>query len=53
MDYRRPKTGPEVFEKHGRLKCFDNGELVVELETETISKRCAAILKSTLGTNAT
>jgi hypothetical protein len=29
------KQATEVFEKHGRLKCFDNGELVVELETET------------------
>jgi hypothetical protein len=29
------KLATEVFEKHGRLKCFDNGELVVELETES------------------
>jgi hypothetical protein len=29
-----PKKAIEVFEKHGRLKCFDNGELVVEVEDE-------------------
>ncbi len=25
----------EVIERHGRLKCFDTGELVVELEDQT------------------
>ena len=25
----------ETFEAHGRLKCFDNGELVVEVEDDT------------------
>jgi hypothetical protein len=29
-----PKKAVQVIETHGRLKCFDNGELVVELETE-------------------
>jgi len=27
-----PNQAFKVFEKHGRLKCFDNGELVVEVE---------------------
>jgi hypothetical protein len=30
-----PRQAVEVFERHGRLKCFDNGELVVEMEDET------------------
>ena len=30
-----PKRAVEVFEKHGRLKCFETGELVVEVENET------------------
>lgn len=29
-----PKRAIEVFEQHGRLKCFDNGELIVEVEDE-------------------
>jgi hypothetical protein len=29
-----PRKAIEVFERHGRLKCFDEGELVVELEDE-------------------
>jgi hypothetical protein len=29
-----PGKAVEVLEKHGRLKCFDNGELVVEVEDE-------------------
>ena len=27
-----PAQAVKVFERHGRLKCFDNGELVVEVE---------------------
>lgn len=27
-----PKEAIGVFERHGRLKCFDNGELVIEVE---------------------
>ena len=30
-----PKTAIKVFQQHGRLKCFDNGELVVEVEEES------------------
>lgn len=30
-----PRKAVEVFERHGRLKCFDNGELVVEVEAES------------------
>ena len=29
-----PKQAVKVFERHGRLKCFDNGELVVEVEDQ-------------------
>lgn len=29
------KQAVHLFERHGRLKCFDNGELVVELEGES------------------
>jgi len=29
-----PKRAVEVFERYGRLKCFDNGELVVEVEDQ-------------------
>jgi hypothetical protein len=31
-----PKQAVEVFERHGRLRCYDNGELVVELEDESL-----------------
>lgn len=27
-----PSQAIKVFERHGRLKCFDNGDLVVEVE---------------------
>jgi hypothetical protein len=30
-----PRRALELFEKHGRLKCFETGELVVEVENET------------------
>ena len=30
-----PRKAVELFEKHGRLKCFETGELVVELEDES------------------
>ncbi len=29
------KTAIQIFSKHGRLKCFDNGELVVEVEEDS------------------
>ncbi len=29
-----PKEAIELFETHGRLKAFDDGELVIEIETE-------------------
>lgn len=29
-----PGLAVEVIQRHGRLKCFDNGELVVEIEDE-------------------
>ena len=30
-----PKLAVHIFEKHGRLKCFETGELVVELEAQS------------------
>jgi hypothetical protein len=30
-----PERAIALFEAHGRLKCFDNGELVVEVENDT------------------
>jgi len=29
-----PRRVIEIFEKHGRLKCFETGELVVEVEDQ-------------------
>lgn len=29
-----PNRAVEILEKYGRLKCFDNGELVVEVEND-------------------
>lgn len=29
-----PKAAVEVFQRHGRLKCFETGELIVEVEDE-------------------
>ncbi len=31
-----PKDAIEVFEKYGRLKTFDDGELVIEVESEEL-----------------
>jgi hypothetical protein len=37
-----PRRAIEVFEVHGRLKCFDDGELVVEVEDEAALERLQA-----------
>ena len=29
-----PRKAIEIMERHGRLKCFDDGELIVEVEDE-------------------
>ncbi|MEW6113768.1 MAG: hypothetical protein AB1664_16670 [Thermodesulfobacteriota bacterium] len=44
-----PKTAVEIFEKHGRLKCFDNGELIVEMEDEAALAALQAEVAATLG----
>jgi hypothetical protein len=44
-----PKQAVEVFEKRGRLKCFDNGELVVELESESELDALRSDLKKNFG----
>jgi hypothetical protein len=35
-----PRLAIQVIERHGRLKCFDDGRLIVEVETE---ERLAAL----------
>ena len=37
-----PRRAIEVLEAHGRLKCFDNGELIVEVEDEAALERLQA-----------
>ncbi len=32
------KRAINILEEHGRLKCFDNGELIIEMETEARQK---------------
>jgi hypothetical protein len=44
-----PKAAIEVFERHGRLKCFDDGELVVELEDESALKALEEDLRESFG----
>lgn|GEM_PF-189403 len=44
-----PKEAVEIFEKHGRLKCFDTGELVVELEDQAALAALQAEVAATLG----
>lgn len=44
-----PKTAIQVFQKHGRLKCFDNGELVVEVEEESNLEALKQDLKTKFG----
>jgi len=39
-----PKKAIEIFEKFGRLKTFDDGELIIEVETE---EDFAEVLKET------
>lgn len=44
-----PKKAVEVFENHGRLKCFDNGELVVEVEDQDTLEALQRRLEETFG----
>ncbi|MBI5568742.1 MAG: hypothetical protein HY914_02255 [Desulfomonile tiedjei] len=41
-----PRRAIEVFESHGRLKCFDDGELVVEVEDEVALDKLQADVAS-------
>jgi hypothetical protein len=44
-----PKKAVEIFERHGRLKCFDDGELVVELEEQDNLQALQRELAETFG----
>jgi len=44
-----PKQAVKVFEQHGRLKCFDNGELVVEVEDKPNLEALEQDLKTHFG----
>jgi hypothetical protein len=43
------KKAVEILESHGRLKCFDDGELVVEVENDRILEALTADLQSHFG----
>ena len=49
VGHRRSEKAVEIFEKHGRLKCFDNGELIVELEDEAALAALQAEVTAHLG----
>ena len=44
-----PRKAIEVFEKHGRLKCFDDGELVVEVENDAALSELQRDVKEAFG----
>ena len=44
-----PKRAVEVFQRHGRLKCFETGELVVEVEDEEALEALRADLAAGFG----
>lgn len=44
-----PKAAIEVFERYGRLKCFDEGELVVEVEDQAALAALEEDLKANFG----
>ena len=44
-----PKVAIQVFQQHGRLKCFDTGELVVEVEEESNLEALKQDLKNRFG----
>jgi hypothetical protein len=44
-----PNQAVKVFERHGKLKCFDNGELVVEVEDRTELEALQRDLEETSG----
>jgi len=44
-----PRRVVEVFERHGRLKCFETGELVVEVEDEERLEALRKEVASTFG----
>jgi len=44
-----PGKAVQIIESHGRLKCFDEGELVVEVENEKILEQLEKELHNTFG----
>lgn len=44
-----PKAAIQVFERHGRLKCFDDGELVVEVEDQASLEALQEDLRNSFG----
>ncbi len=44
-----PNRAVEVIERHGRLKCFDTGDLVVELEDESGLKALREEIQNVFG----
>ncbi|MBI5250054.1 MAG: hypothetical protein HY912_11220 [Desulfomonile tiedjei] len=44
-----PKKAVEIFENHGRLKCFDNGDLVVEVEDQRVLESLQRDLEQAFG----
>ena len=44
-----PKVAIRIFQQHGRLKCFDDGELVVEVEEESNLEALKQDLKTHFG----
>lgn len=44
-----PKQAIDVFQRHGRLKCFETGELVIEVEDEEALEALSADLATAFG----
>lgn len=44
-----PAAAVELFESHGRLKCYDNGELVIEVEDQEDLDSLQEALKARFG----
>ncbi len=48
-----PNQAVKIFEKHGKLKCFDNGELVVEVEDQAELDALQKDLEASFGDQCT
>ncbi len=44
-----PRKAIQILESHGRLKCFDDGELVIEVENEKVLERLEKDLLNSFG----